>query len=171
LKGNNQHATMTAEARDILIFEIAGQRFGLTVNKVRELLRATFVTRVPRQQGFVEGVINLRGDILSVLDIRRWLGLPAKALEPSDVFVIIEVGERLAVLRVDCVQEVTRVDLGDIGKVNCVLPRDNSAQMLKLPGGLVIIPDLCGLLSADELSLSAKAAAMPLVAAEGGNIA
>jgi hypothetical protein len=87
--------------RAILVFEIGGRRFGLPAAEVRELLRAVTILPLPLAPDVVEGIINVRGTVVPVLDIRARLRLPAKAAEPSDHLIVVEPGGRPVVLRID----------------------------------------------------------------------
>jgi purine-binding chemotaxis protein CheW len=145
--GKHWNARMADRFQDILIFEIAGQRLGLFGGTVRELLRAASISRVPDGRRLVEGVINVRGEILPVLDMRHWLGLPAKAVAPSDVLLVVRVGDRLLALRADCAQELVRVEVGLIENIDYFSQAHARVQMAKMVSGIVIIPDLAHLLS------------------------
>ena len=74
---------------EILVLEIGGRRYGLPASEVRELLRVVTVESLPRAPPSIEGIINLRGKIVPVLDIRARLRLPPKPAEPSDYLVVI----------------------------------------------------------------------------------
>src|SRR5215469_5263815 len=73
---------------EILVFEGDGRRYGLPAAEVRELARAVTIVPLPRPRALVEGVIDVRGEAVPVLDLRARLGLPAKGVEPSDHLVI-----------------------------------------------------------------------------------
>src|SRR5436309_14010618 len=73
---------VSQELQEVLIFEVGSQRYGLPAAGVRELVRAVTVTPLPRAPAIVEGVIDLRGTIVPVLDIRARFRLPAKPPEP-----------------------------------------------------------------------------------------
>src|SRR5882672_6593162 len=82
----------TLSEQEILLFEIGGERYGLPSVDVRELVRAVTIVPLPRAPAIVEGLINLRGRIVPVLDVRSRFRVPAKPLEPSDHFIIASVG-------------------------------------------------------------------------------
>jgi purine-binding chemotaxis protein CheW len=127
---------------EVLVFEVAGQRYGLPGASVCELVRAVHITPLPRQPDFALGVINLRGQIVPVLDLRKWLGLPAKALEPADHFLVTRVGRRLVALRVDRALELAPLAAGALDQADGMADADVGNQVAKLPGGLVLIPNL-----------------------------
>src|SRR5215212_7822427 len=108
--------------REILVFEIGGRRYGLPAAEVRELLRAVTILPLPLAPAVVEGVINLRGVVAPVLDIRARLGLPAKAAEPSDHLIVVAAGGRPVVLRIDRALGLATLDEAQIGQAGGVVP-------------------------------------------------
>jgi purine-binding chemotaxis protein CheW len=149
---------------EILVFELQGQRFGLPGASVRELVRAVAITPLPRQPDGVEGIINLRGQVVPVCDLRQWLGLPAKAVEPTDHLLIAYQGERLVALRVDRAVELARVPAGAVTLAGGLTVKDAEARVAKMADGLVLIPDLVRLLAgpASTRVQEAMAAAPPV---------
>lgn len=133
--------------RDILVFEVGGQRYGLPGTAVHELLRAVLISPLPRSSPFVEGVINLRGLIVPVLDIRHWLGLPAKPLEHTDHFIVLRVDERQAAIRVDRALELVKLESPLLEPGPSLPGGEARTQVVKLPEGLLVLPDLSGLLA------------------------
>jgi purine-binding chemotaxis protein CheW len=101
-----------------MMFQLAGEAYGLEILKVREIIGFMEITRVPRAQDFVRGVINLRGKVIPVVDLRLKFGMPAA--EPTDQTVIIVVQCQVAGqlptmgVLVDQVLEVLSVDAGQI---------------------------------------------------------
>src|ERR1700694_3359288 len=96
--------------REILVFEVGGQRYGLPTVDVRELVRAVTITPLPNAPAVIEGVVNVRGRVLPVLDVRARFRLPAKPLDPSDHFIVASAGARGVILRVDRATHLALVD-------------------------------------------------------------
>jgi purine-binding chemotaxis protein CheW len=139
------------ELREVLIFEVGGQRYGLPAADVQELLRVVTVTPLPSGPPIVEGVINLRGRIVPVLDIRTRFRLPAKPAEHTDHLVVAHAGQRLVALRVDRALDLRSLETAHLDNAEEVLPGvDYVAQLAKLPDGLVLIHDLRTFLSQVE---------------------
>jgi purine-binding chemotaxis protein CheW len=86
---------------EVLLFELATQRFAIATADVFEVVRAVALRALPNAPAVVEGIINLRGEAVPVLDIRERFGLPAKLLALTDHFLIVRVGQRRVALRVD----------------------------------------------------------------------
>ena len=128
---------------DVLVFEVDGRRYGLPVSQVRELQQAVTITPLPGTSPDVRGVVNVRGTVLPVWDIRTWFGLPAKELEYTDHLVIAEVRDRRLVLRVDRATELLRLEPEDVVDAGGILPgMSRVTGVAKLRGELVSLLDL-----------------------------
>ncbi|GAB6877119.1 chemotaxis protein CheW [Thermaerobacter litoralis] len=114
------------ENRVLVLFRLAGEDYGLDVGCVREIITWQPPTRVPRTPPFVEGIINLRGHIIPVLDLRRRLGLAQGERERSTRIVVVELGATVVGLVVDAVSEVIRLPGGTIEPPAEVLAVDAS---------------------------------------------
>lgn len=123
---------------EILLFEVGGQRQALASRDVREVLPAVTVTPMVGAARFVEGVVNLRGSVLPVVDARAWLGLPTRPAEPSDHLIVVRVEERSAMLRVDRAMELVTLASGDFDAVT---------RIVKLADGPVQVHEVEALLS------------------------
>jgi purine-binding chemotaxis protein CheW len=121
---------MNPEFLDILIFEVDGQRHGVAADDVQELLPALTIAPLPGAPAGVEGVINLRGAVVPVLDVRRRFGMPAKELGLADHFIVVRWQDRLTALHVDRALELARFDAGALAEIE-------SARVAKWQDGLV----------------------------------
>lgn len=93
--------------RQYVVFRLVDQMFAASIEVVREVTYMASVTRLPNTPAFVEGVIDLRGEILPVVDLRKRLGLPPR--EGGDLdsrLMILNLGERSAAMLVDGVDQV-----------------------------------------------------------------
>lgn len=95
---------------ELISFEIAGQEFCIDIRAVREIRGYTASTPLPHTPPYVLGVINLRGAIMPVLDLRDRLGLGRTEASSRHVIVVVQHGDRMAGLLVDAVQETFVVD-------------------------------------------------------------
>jgi purine-binding chemotaxis protein CheW len=133
-----------------LIFEVGGRRFGIPGVDVQELMRAVAIEPLPGGPAAVEGVVNLRGRIVRVHDLRSLLGLPAKELELSDQMIVFGADEHRAAFRIDRAVDFRRVEVveadettaGDEGTVFVALLGDGIAPLIdprallaRSPGG------------------------------------
>jgi purine-binding chemotaxis protein CheW len=137
--------------REVLLFLLEGQRYALPVEDVRELVRAVRLTPLPRAPGVVEGLLNLRGELLPVLDMRRRFRLPARPLASSDHLVVAQAGPRRVALRVDRAESLLSLEAEQLDVSPRELPGVGYvAGALKLPDGLVLLHDLRTFLSEAE---------------------
>lgn len=94
----------------LVTFELLGEVFALPILDVREIIRPTTITPVPQAPGFVEGVINLRGQIIPIVDLRKRFGIDANAMDDDTRIIVVELGNGVVVgLIVDAVREVERL--------------------------------------------------------------
>lgn len=134
-----------------LVFEVGGRRLGLSGRVLREVIRAVATAPLPKAPPIVEGVINLRGVLVPVLDIRQRFALPPVSLSPEHHFLIAQADGRLVALHVDRALDLITVDEGVIESVAGVASgAEHVAGIVKLPDGLLIIHDLERFLSLDE---------------------
>ena len=95
-------------------FKLAGEKYGVNVMQVREVLRYTEIAPVPGAPIYVMGIINLRGTVVSVIDTRNRFGLPSEEISDSTRIVIIEADEHVVGILVDSVAEVVYLRLSEI---------------------------------------------------------
>jgi purine-binding chemotaxis protein CheW len=140
--------TTERQLLELLIFELGGQRYGLPVSAVREIVRAVLPVPVPGASGAIEGVVNIRGCVVPVVDARRQFGLPGKPLEHTDHLVIAHVADRLVALRVDRCVELVRLPAADVDPFQGGFSgAENLTGIARLPDDLVLVHDLRAVLS------------------------
>lgn len=144
---------MTETERQLVIFELGTELYGVDIARVHEIIRPQNVTRVPRSPAFVEGVINLRGKVIPVVDLRRRFGLPSTEPTRASRIVVVEIGEQVVGIVVDGVSEVLRVGAATIEPPSPVVAGVDAEYIqgiAKLPDRLVILLDLDRVLARDE---------------------
>ena len=145
----------------ILLFTIDDQRYGVPAETIVEIVRAVAITLLPSAPAVIEGLIDLRGSVVPVFDLRRRFRLPARELSPNDQFVIVRAGTRTAALHVDRAVDIMDVDDAAIGSLSGQLHQaDYVAGVAALADGLAVIHDVDTFLSrAESESLDAALAA------------
>ena len=98
------------ELYQLVNFDIANEEFGVDILKVQEIIRVPEVTRVPNCPAFVEGVINLRGKIVPVVDLRLRFNLPKIEKDNNTRIIVVELEEKTVGFLVDRVKEVIRIE-------------------------------------------------------------
>ena len=142
-----------------LTFELDKDIFALEIGKVREVLDFTSVTKVPGCQEFMRGVINLRGTVVPVMDMRRKLNMPAAENNTNTCIIIVEIaieGSTVVVgAMADAVQEVLDLEPADIEpppRIGAKLNTDFIRGMGKRGEKFIIILDIDRVFSVSELA-------------------
>jgi purine-binding chemotaxis protein CheW len=103
------------ESKQLVIFKLGDEAFGVDILQVKEIEKMEqVVTRVPKSPKFVEGVINLRGEIVPIVDLRKRFGLSIQPLTSDTRVIIVEINENLVGMVVDQVAEVVRINVTDV---------------------------------------------------------
>jgi len=103
----------TSRAGKYLTFFLAGEEYGLEILKVSEIIGLQPITRVPRMPDFVRGVINLRGKVIPITDLRRKFGMDQDGIEDGCIIVVQMQGVQTGII-VDRVSEVVAIAEADI---------------------------------------------------------
>jgi purine-binding chemotaxis protein CheW len=143
------------ELLQLVTFSIGEEEFGVEILKVQEIIRMLEITRVPKAPDFVEGVINLRGKVIPVIDLRLRFGLKAKEHDKKTRIIVIEINQMIVGFVVDSVSEVLRIPAGTIEPPPPVISGLDSEYISgvgKLDDRLLIMLDLNRLLSKEEKS-------------------
>ena len=105
----DQTKRLDDELLQLVTFSIGEEEFGVDILKVQEIIRTMEITKVPRAEAFVEGVINLRGKVIPILDLRRRFKLPSKAHDKHTRIIVIEMNNMIVGFVVDSVSQVLRI--------------------------------------------------------------
>jgi purine-binding chemotaxis protein CheW len=135
----------------IVVFELDGYRYGLALADTRELLRMPSILPLPKAPSIVEGIVDVRGTVVPVLDFRKRFRLAGRSPHPSEHLIVAMAGSRTVALRVERVLGVEAVDDQDIAAAGAITPgADYVTGVAKLADGLVLIHDLRRFLAAAE---------------------
>jgi len=135
----------------VLGYRLGEERFGLLLESVLRVVRAVEVTPVPGIPDCALGVINVQGQVMPVISMRKKFRLPDKPIQLSDRFIIARAGKRSIILVADEVEKLFDLAPGNMTASNGILPSiPDFRGVAKLPDGLLLIHDLEGLLSFDE---------------------
>jgi len=97
-------------AFQLVSFEVGKELFAVPITKIQEIIRLTNIVTIPKAPSFVEGVINLRGRVIPIIDLKKHFDMTAQIDETKARIVVAEVGGFCVGLIVDAVQEVLRPD-------------------------------------------------------------
>ena len=149
-------ATKTVHAGKYLTFALSNEEYGLPVLKVREIIKVMDITQVPQVPGHVRGVINLRGKVIPVVDLRLKFGFPSEAYTERTCIIVVDVdlpsGKVMMGIVVDSVSEVLNLVGTEIDEPPMFGDAVNTEYMLglaKVKGAVKILLDLNRVLGAD----------------------
>jgi purine-binding chemotaxis protein CheW len=111
---NNQDAVPVLQQ---LTFDLAGEEYGVEILAVREIRGWSRVTRIPQTPAYLLGVLNLRGAIVPIMDLRLRFGLERESYGDGTVVIIVALGERLFGIVVDAVSDVIDIDPASVKPV------------------------------------------------------
>ncbi len=134
-------------------FHLGEETYGINVMQVQEVLRVSEIAPVPGASHYVLGIINLRGNVVTVIDTRSRLGLPPREVDDSSRIVIIEAGKHVVGILVDSVAEVIELRMSEVESAPNVGGEENSRYIqgvASIDGELLIMVDLNKLLSEEE---------------------
>ena len=146
-------------AEHLATFHLGREEYGVDVRRVQEIIRVPPITRVPRAPERLRGVVNLRGRVIPVFDLKRRLGLGEVEVQRASRIVVVRLRDRLLGLLVDAASQVLQVPLSAI----TAAPEEGGAPevagvrgVARLPERLIILLDLEKAL-ASELAMDARA--------------
>ncbi|MEN6463011.1 MAG: chemotaxis protein CheW [Syntrophomonas sp.] len=131
--GNGEH-----HEEQMVVFKLAGEQFGVTIHQVQEITKMSTITRVPRAPSYVKGVVNLRGDVIPVLDLRNRFDVESRKYDYLTRIIVSDIGKRKVGIIVDEVLEVVRVPHSRIEKMPGVVQEQ---QLQKYMVGLANLND------------------------------
>lgn len=147
------------ELLQLVTFVVGNEEFAIPILSVQEINRMMQITQVPQSPDFIEGVINLRGKIIPVMDLRKRFGLGELENTVDCRIVVIEVSNRVIGFTVDRVNEVLRVNADIVDPpppMVCGIDSDYVQGVGKLDDRLLILLNLDRLFSEEDLELVDK---------------
>ncbi len=148
-----------------LTFSLAGEEYGMGILKIKEIIGMMPITIVPRTPSFVKGVINLRGKVIPVVDLRLKFGMDEIGYTERTCIIVVEMkvqgGAVLIGIVVDSVSEVLNIKAADIEETptfGTKVETDYLLGMAKMNGGVKILLNIDNVLDADQISMLDKVA-------------
>jgi purine-binding chemotaxis protein CheW len=142
-------------------FRIGDETFGVRIGSVREIVRVPEITTVPNAQDTIEGVINLRGKIIPVIDLRKRFGQTQIVTDKKNRILVVELDGKLVGLIVNSASEVLKIPPSEIESPGSVFADNESSYVTgvgKLKGRLIILLDIGKLLHRPEFKKLEEAA-------------
>jgi purine-binding chemotaxis protein CheW len=148
-----------------LTFRLAGEEYGIGIRKVKEIIGMMTVTSIPQAPGYVKGVINLRGKVIPVIDLRLKFSMESIAYTERTCIVVVEVEGGMRKIQmgiiVDSVSEVLNIkqaEIADTPTFGAKMDTDYILGMAKMEGGVKILLDIDRVLGDREFQDVANAA-------------
>ncbi len=136
-----------------VVFRLGNEEYGVPITQVKEINRLTTTTKVPRSPVFVEGIINLRGQIIPIVDMKKRFELILTEYTGDARIIVIQVGQNTFGVEVDSVSEVLRINSSNIEPaphIVCSIDSKYITGVAKVGERLLILLDLDQLLNDEE---------------------
>jgi len=147
------------ELLQLVSFNLGKEEFAVDILKIQEINRMVEITKVPRSPEFVEGVINLRGKVIPIIDLRKRFSLPESESTRQTRIVVVDIDNKIVGLVVDAVSEVLRLPAKTVEPPPPIVAGIDSEYISgvgKLEDRLLILLELDKVLSKDEKKVLEK---------------
>jgi purine-binding chemotaxis protein CheW len=154
-------ATLPA-ALEFLAFTLGAEEYGIDIQKVQELRGYEAVTKIANAPDFIKGVVNLRGTIVPIIDLRLKFQLGTPSYDQFTVVIILNIGERVVGMVVDSVSDVITLapeQIKPAPELGTAMDTDYLVGLGTLDARMLILVDIDRLMSSDEMGLVDKLAA------------
>ncbi|MCG8617849.1 MAG: chemotaxis protein CheW [Desulfobacterales bacterium] len=142
-----------------LTFSLENEEYGIGILKVKEIIGMMPITQIPRTPAYVKGVINLRGKVIPIIDLRARFGMPPQDYDEKTCIIVVEIetegGIVMIGIVVDSVSEVLNVQQGEIEPAPAFgtqMDTDYILGMAKMEGGVKILLNIDKVLNQDEVA-------------------
>jgi len=155
MNDQNKNQNENQERLQLVSFNLDSEEFGVDILKVQEIIKMISITKVPNAPAFIEGIINLRGKVIPVVNLRMRLGMIKKELDKNTRIIVIEMNGKTFGFVVDSVSEVLRIERNIIETPPEIVAGINSdfiTAVGKLEDRLLILLDLEKIFSDKEKS-------------------
>lgn len=148
--------------QQLVIFNLGQEDYGLDISSVEGIIKVQEITKMPKAPAVVEGVTNLRGAVVPVIDLRKRFGLPASTLSKDSRIVIIHTNHTKVGMMVDGVSEVLRIPEETIEQTPPIISTDETSFIMgiaKLDDRLITLLDVDKVLTISEVTAISNLAA------------
>jgi purine-binding chemotaxis protein CheW len=140
----------------VIVFNLGEERYGVEISQVKEIILPTQISNIPNVSSYIEGVLNLRGQIAAIINLRKRLKREPKNNDEHTRIIIIELNDAIVGVLVDSVSEVKYLSSQNIEELPWLLALKDDSKFLKgvgkLDDGLLTLMDLEELFNKDELN-------------------
>ncbi len=144
--------TKAEQELQLVTFRLANEEYGLPITKVQEINRLVAVTKLPKTPSFMEGIINLRGRIIPVIDLRKRFSMAITDHDDDTRIIIVEISGQIVGVMVDAVTEVVRLSTLNIDPPPLSVAADASYinGVGKINNRLIVLLDIDKILTKEE---------------------
>ena len=139
----------------VVIFRLGKEEFGARIDQVKEIIEMSHITRMLKAPSFIEGVINLRGQVIAVVDLAGRFDLSASERGEETRIVVVDVDDNIVGMIVDFVPEVLRISVEDIGPTPALIESRIDTRYIegigKIDDRLFVLLNLSKVLSPEEV--------------------
>ncbi|MBF0378863.1 MAG: chemotaxis protein CheW [Desulfamplus sp.] len=145
------------DEEQMVTFSINNEEYGIRIMQVQEINRISEITHIPRAPHFIDGMTNLRGNVIPVINVRRLFDLEEKEVDDRTRIIIVDIGGTKTGLRVDQVNEVLRLSKHDIEETPSIVTEDSTSRLMqgicKINDGkrMIVLLDVSEILDQKEL--------------------
>jgi len=151
------------QLEQMVTFNLGVEEYGINILQVQEINRMVEITQVPQTEHYVEGIINLRGKVIPIIDLRKKFGMPEREYDNRTRIVVVDVTNETVGLVVDSVSEVLRVPMGSLEETPKLISGEAGGysgtgyikSIVKLEDRLLIYLDLQKIISTSSLPQAA----------------
>jgi purine-binding chemotaxis protein CheW len=150
---SNSNAT-PGDMLQVVVFQLAGEEFGMDISSVKEIIRVPELVQIPQTPDYVEGIVNIRGDIIVAVNIANMFNVEMKEQDHNSRIIVTELEGITVGLMVDSVSEVLRIPSTDIDPAPEMLISGKSSKCVKgvgkLENRILLLIDSRNILGKDE---------------------
>ena len=153
IKEEQRKQQLSGEVIQVVSFQLGSEEYGVDISQVQEIIRMVEITHVPRAPRFMEGVINLRGQLIPIIDLRTRFGMPRIDATKSTRIIVTEIGSKRVGIVVDSVSEVLNLPIENVEEAPEMIAGVGTEYIQgvgKLNDRLIIMLDLTMVISGDE---------------------
>ena len=144
-----------ADDMQLVVFDLDNEEYGVEIGQVREIIKMEEISKIPRAPDYIEGVINLRGQVTTVISLRKKFGLEQKEVDQYTRIIVAEIDGLTLGITVDAVNEVLKLSTKNIEPTPAIVANDVDTRYMrgigKLDDRLLILLDIHRIMNEDEL--------------------
>ncbi len=151
---SNMNNSMTDDMH-LVVFDLDNEEYGVEIGQVREIIKMEEISKIPRAPNYIEGVINLRGQVTTVISLRKKFELEQKEVDQYTRIIVAEIDGLTLGITVDAVNEVLKLPTKNIEPTPAIVANDVDTRYIrgigKLDDRLLILLDINRIMNEDEL--------------------